>query len=1055
MPPSSGELWGHHLMPSQIDIDILLPTGIIVCMPCQRDSTLETIKSELWKEARKYPLFYLLSNLSSYIFVSVTQDATREEFYDETRRLCDLRLFQPFLKLIEPVGHKEEKMLNTRLTSALGMSVNDFDENKDLEVMTFRRNTMVTCKKIIDEREVNGAQGIALYIYPPDIHSTPQLPSHIMTAIEKVNNQILVCIWIVGANREGSKITMKVRYDASPDDVIAESIRRKIRTMNVPLDQQQQTVAAHLSSYVLKVCGCEEFLLGNYPLSQYRYIRSRLVRGQISELMLLSREGLYNGLPKSVFTMPSYVQRGVGALLDIKSQYTESLWSLSVPLHIKINVATYVNVRDRGEIYVKTGIYHGTEPLCPPRDTRSVISSNPKWHEWIEYELCLSDLPRSARLCVSLCSISKKQKRKVHYAIAWANINLFDFNNRLMTEKISIKLWPMPPGLDDLLNPIGLPGSNTSADAPCLEIEFEKFNCAVMFPNHNEILKYAESLESGLTEPVTESERSQVAEIVQRDPLSEVSEQEKELLWRLRYYCMTVPESLPKLLQAVKWSSRDDVAQLYLMLKSWPTLPPELALELLYCTFTDLTVRQFAVSCLEARLTDDRLSFFLLQLVQVLEFEPYLDNHLTQFLLRRALLSQRIGHFFFWYLRSAMHLTTVRLRFGLILEAYCRSCGLYLQSLCKQVEAVEKLIKLSDMLKEEREDGQQRVLRSQLKSADYMEALQSFPSPLNYSHILGDLMIEQCDVKSSKKRPLFLVWKNPDQMAQCLCSDFQIIFKSGDDLRQDMLTLQIISMMDAIWQSEGLDLRMTPYRCMATGLNVGMIEVVRNSKTVMHILKQDIRSAMMVRTKELHNWIKDRNKGSMSDKTASPDSGDCQYSLAIETFTRSCAGYCVATFVLGIGDRHPSNIMVTEDGQVFHIDFGHFLDHRKKKFGVNRERVPFVLTEDFIRVIAKGQDNPEKSTEFYNFMELCGKAYLSLRKHANIFITLLTMMLSCGIPELQSLDDIGYIRSTLCVDMRLEQDALDYFQRQFSDAYGGAWTTKLDWFFHWLKHRNS
>ena len=53
---------------------------------------------------------------------------------------------------------------------------------------------------------------------------------------------------------------------------------------------------------------------------------------------------------------------------------------------------------------------------------------------------------------------------------------------------------------------------------------------------------------------------------------------------------------------------------------------------------------------------------------------------------------------------------------------------------------------------------------------------------------------------------------------------------------------------------------MIPYGCLSTGLNVGMIEVVRNAKTVMHILKQDIRSAMMVRSKELHSWIKEKAK---------------------------------------------------------------------------------------------------------------------------------------------------------------------------------------------------
>ena len=78
---------------------------MIVPLRCYRESPLDRIKEDLWREARNFPLFELLQEASSYIFVSITQDAEREEFYDETRRLCDLRLFQPILKVRNIAGN--------------------------------------------------------------------------------------------------------------------------------------------------------------------------------------------------------------------------------------------------------------------------------------------------------------------------------------------------------------------------------------------------------------------------------------------------------------------------------------------------------------------------------------------------------------------------------------------------------------------------------------------------------------------------------------------------------------------------------------------------------------------------------------------------------------------------------------------------------------------------------------------------------------------------------------------------------------------------------------
>lgn len=162
---------------------------------------------------------------------------------------------------------------------------------------------------------------------------------------------------------------------------------------------------------------------------------------------------------------------------------------------------------------------------------------------------------------------------------------------------------------------------------------------------------------------MTPEDRSHFLNIMQ-DPISQMGPADKQLVWRLRYALVEKPDYLPKFLLAVDWFSEDQVSEAHRLLYYWETPTYVQALQILDQQYPDPRVRAYAVQLLGS-LSDEELHSFLLQLVQLIKFEPFTDGALVRFLLRRALGNpELIGHTFFWYLKAEMHVKEVAARFG-------------------------------------------------------------------------------------------------------------------------------------------------------------------------------------------------------------------------------------------------------------------------------------------------------------------------------------------------------------------------------------------------------
>ncbi|KAH0946844.1 hypothetical protein HN011_008570 [Eciton burchellii] len=1052
--------------PAIVELTCLMPNGVVIPFEINRNITLDQIKEDLWDEASKYPLHGTLKDAPSYVFSFINSNAEIEELRDETRRLCDIKPFCSVLKVIEREGIKSDRNLDSQIGLLIGKGLHEFAALKNSEVNDFRWKMRLLGDEVALARQKNCWIDKVRYQFPSRITLSSIIPKNVENRL-KDGNIVLVTKF----EKSETTFTFVISHSTTPPELLEIILNKRANTLNTRGEQP--------NDFMLKICGQEEYLIGDkIPLIQFSYIQDCLAKDMMPTLVVLSKQSV------PVYQDNAYDNPDVDTLQRTKPSSSTltlrkkgkhiSAWKIEEPFVFTVNAISRLNcdaAHRTVEIGLQAGLFHGGKSLCESQKTKEIIVSpdgSCEWEERLKFDIKVRDIPRMARLCFVLYEISKtakglKSRKLVKDSkqelfinpLCWANTTIYDFKSQLKTGAMTLYTWTYAEDMqnDDLLHPLGTVVSNPHIDrAAALMLTFPNYgkDQCVLYPTPEKMVEYAQTLREQCNERSIKDELNQESDVSQqleqlrlladRDPLHELHEQEKKTMWALRHHCLReIPTLLAKLLQCVEWNDHREVAEATALIQQWPKLPVEKALELLDYAYADQNVRNFAVWCLRD-VTDDDLSLYLLQLAQALKHENYLACPLTEFLLNRALNNQRIGHYLFWHLRSEMQVGAVSVRFGLILEAYCRGSQQHMRLLFKQMKCLDKLKSVSEQVKQRKDrKAAFQAFQDFIQEPHCQEAISEVINPLDPSFRWNRIKIEKCRLMDSKMRPLWLVFENNDPFGD----DIYLILKHGDDLRQDMLTLQMLRIMDKLWKKEGLDLRMNSYGCISTENRVGMIEVVLNAETIANIQKEKgtFSATAAFRRGSLLAWLKDHNHT------------EAALNKAIEEFTLSCAGYCVATYVLGIADRHSDNIMVKKTGQLFHVDFGHILGHFKEKFGFRRERVPFVLTNDFVHVINKGQTKKGQAAEFQRFQNHCEQAFLVLRQHGGLILSLFAMMISTGLPELSSEKDLNYLRDTLVLEMS-ENEAQKHFRSKFDEALCNSWKTSLNWASHNMSKNN-
>lgn len=538
--------------------------------------------------------------------------------------------------------------------------------------------------------------------------------------------------------------------------------------------------------------------------------------------------------------------------------------------------------------------------------------------------------------------------------------------------------------------------------------------------------------------------------IIASPPGTKLNGHEKGLIWKYRYYLSNNKKALTKLLQSTNLSEESEIKEVLDLMDIWAEIDLDDTIELLGSQYTNLSVRSYAVNRLR-KASDKELELYLLQLVQSVCFEctstlsdksnseftivdidrskneqDHLEGNsgaisdtsqfladtfdknsimispLAEFLIRRAIKNFRLGNFFYWFLRSESERNTFLVH---ILESFrSRLSERSSKIIDDQITLVDMLHQFCEEIKQSKETTakKQELLLHLISSR--MKPLfknKSITLPLDPDVIAVDVIPSSCKVFKSSLSPLkitFLTTKG---------TQYSLMFKVGDDLIQDQLVVQIIKLMDQLLKNENVDLKLTPYNILATGKNEGAIEFIPN-ETMSSILSVH------------HGILKYLQKTYPSETEV-----DGVEPWVMDNFVKSCAGYCVITYILGVGDRHLDNLLIQPDGKFFHADFGYILGYDPKPFPPLMKLPPQII-EAF-----GGTD----SANYDKFRSYCFVAYSILRRNAGLIINLFELMKTSDVPNIK-MDPDGAVLKVIekfAFDLS-EEDATIHFQNLITSS---------------------